>query len=121
MRLAMRVLGMIVGFVAAIVMLVIDILYSLAHVLGRAAGITADSSHFFIGLLFVIVGFVGALMAPFSWGASIVLMLIATVAFFFVTGWWAIIPAVFFIVAMWLVYRDRGQAVQAEHRVPSGV
>lgn len=121
MRLALRVLGMIVGFFAAVVMLVVDILYSLSHVLARAAGVTADSSHFFIGLLFIIIGFVGALIAPFGWGASVILMLIATVGFFFVVGWWAIIPAVFFVIAMWLVYRDRDQAVRAEHRVPSGV
>ncbi len=121
MRLGLRVIGMLVGFFAAVVMLVVDILYSLAHVLGRAAGLIADPSHFFIGLLFVIIGFVGALMAPFSWGSSIILMLISTVAFFFITGWWAIIPAIFFVIAMWLVYRDRGQAIQAEHRVPSGV
>lgn len=112
---------MLVGFFAAIVMLVVDILYSLSHVLGSIAGLTGDSSHFFIGLLFTIIGFVGALMAPFSWGSSIVLMAVATVAFFFIVGWWAIIPAIFFVIAMLLVYRDRGQAVRAEHRIPSGV
>jgi len=121
MQLALRMVGMIVGFCAAVIMLIIDILYSLSHVLGRAAGITADASHFWVGLLFTIVGFVGALLAPFSWGASIVLMLIATIGFFFVVGWWAIIPAVFFVIAMLLVYRDRGEAVRRTRRMPSGV
>ena len=53
--------------------------------------------------------------------ASIVLMLIATIGFFFVVGWWAIIPAVFFVIAMLLVYRDRGEAVRRTRRMPSGV
>jgi len=65
------------------------------------------------------VGFIGALLAPFSWSASVLLMLVATVAFFFVAGWWAIIPAVFFVVAMLLVYRDRGATTRT--RVTSGV
>lgn len=119
MQLALRIVGMIVGFVAAVIMLVVDVLYSLSHVLARVAGMTADSSHFFIGLLITIVGFVGALLAPFSWGASLLLMLIATVAFFFVVGFWAIIPAIFFVVAMLLVYRDRGATTGT--RVPTGV
>lgn len=119
MQLALRVIGMIVGFVAAIIMLVVDVLYSLTHVLGRMAGVTADSSHFFWGLLFTIIGFVGALMAPFSWAASVLLMLVATVAFFFIVGAWAIIPAVFYIIAMLLVYRDRGASSAA--RMPTRV
>lgn len=119
MQLALRVVGMIVGFVAAVLMLIVDVLYSLSHALARVAGMTADSSHFFWGLLFTIIGFVGALLAPFSWGASVLLMLVATVAFFFIVGFWAIIPAIFFIVAMFLVYRDRGSATTA--RMPTRV
>ena len=119
MQFALRIVGMIVGFVAAVIMLIVDVLYSLTNTLGRIAGISADSSHFFWGLLITIVGFVGALLAPFNWMASVALMLIATVAFFFVVGFWAIIPAVFFVVAMLLVYRDRGATTGT--RVPSGV
>lgn len=120
MQLALRLIGMIIGFGAAVIMLIVNILYSLSHVLGRMAGITADSSHFWLGLLVTIVGFVGALLAPFSWGASVLLMLVATVAFFFLVGWWAIIPAIFFVISMLLVYRDRGTATTAR-RAPSGV
>jgi hypothetical protein len=120
MQFTLRIIGMIVGFVAAMIMLLVDILYSLTHVLARATGISADSSHFWWGLLITIVGFVGALLAPFSWGASVLMMLVATVAFFFVVGFWAIIPAIFFVVAMLLVYRDRS-ATTTGVRAPTGV
>ncbi len=119
MQLALRIIGMITGFVAAVIMLITDVLYSVSHVLARVVGISADSTHFFWGLLITIIGFVGALLAPFSWGASVLLMLVATVAFFFVAGFWAIIPAIFFVVAMLLVYFDRGAT--ARTRAPSGV
>lgn len=119
MQLALRIIGMIVGFVASVVMLLVDVLYSVSHVLARVTGISADSSHFFWGLLITVVGFIGALLAPFSWGASVLLMLVATVAFFFVVGFWAIIPAVLFVVAMLLVYRDRGATTGV--RAPSGI
>ena len=119
MQLALRIVGMIVGFVASVIMLIVDVLYSVSHVLARVTGISADSSHFFWGLFITIIGFVGALLAPFSWVASVALMLVATVAFFFVVGFWAIIPAVFFAVAMLLVYRDRGATTGA--RATSGV
>lgn len=119
MQLALRILGMIVGLVASAIMLIVDVLYSLSHVLGRVAGFTADTTHFWWGLFITLVGLIGALLAPFSWSASVLLMLVATVAFYFIAGWWAIIPAIFFVVAMLLVYRDRGATTGV--RTPSGV
>ncbi|HEY7850385.1 MAG TPA: hypothetical protein VIC27_10005 [Ktedonobacterales bacterium] len=119
MQLALRLIGMIIGFGAAVIMLIVNILYSLSHVLGRAAGITGDTSHFWYGLLFTIVGFVGALLAPFSWSGSVLLMLVAAVGFFFIVGWWAIIPAIFYVAAMLLVYRDHGRDVRTNDRMPT--
>ncbi len=119
MQLALRIIGMVVGIVAAALMLLVDVLYSLSHVLGRMAGVTADNSHFFWGLLITLVGLVGALLAPVRWLWSLALMLVATVAFFFTVGYWAIIPAVFFIAAMLLVYLDRGAT--SNTRVPTRV
>lgn len=119
MQLGLRIIGMIVGFIAAAIMLVVDILYSVLHVLARITGVSADSSHFFWGLFVTIIGFVGALLAPFSRTASLVLMLVSTVAFFFVVGFWAIIPAVFFAGAIVLVYLDRGATSSTQ--APSGV
>lgn len=119
MQLAMRIIGMIVGIVAAVLMLIVDVLYSLTNTLGRIAGISADNTHFFWGLFVTIIGFVGALVAPFSWVASVTLMLVSTVAFFFVVGFWAIIPAIFYVIAMLLVYSDRGSTTST--RTPTTV
>lgn len=110
MRTAMRVVGMIVGLVGTAIALILNILYSLAHVLGRISGISADSSHFFIGLGLTLVALVGSLTALTSPETSAVLLVIATIGFFFIMGWWALIIAPFLLVAAALVYLDRTRA-----------
>jgi hypothetical protein len=109
-KLAMRTMGMILGLLAGALMLIIDILYSLVHTLSKLAGYSADTTHFFIGLLFTIIGVVGAFLADPLPNASIVLMLVAAAAFFFLVGAWAIIPAVFFVLAILIVFFDRRRA-----------
>lgn len=109
-KLAMRTIGTIIGLLAGALMLIVDILYSLAHVITRVAGYPTDTTHFFIGLLVTIIGVVGAFLADPLPTASVVLMLVAAVAFFFLVGLWAIIPAVFFAIAIVIVFLDRGRA-----------
>lgn len=109
-KLAMRTLGMVLGLLAGALMLIIDILYSLAHTLGELAGYSADTTHFFIGLLFTIIGVVGAFLADPLPNASMVFMLVAAVAFFFIVGLWAIIPAIFFALAIVIIFFDRRRA-----------
>ena len=109
-KLAMRTIGMILGLLAGALMLIIDILYSLARTLAELAGHgTANTTYFFIGLLFTIVGIVGAFLADPLPIASVVMMLVAAVAFFFLVGAWAIIPAVFFAIAILIIFLDRGR------------
>jgi cell division protein FtsW (lipid II flippase) len=91
-------------------MLIIDILYSLAHVISRVSGYPTDTSHFFIGLIVTIIGVVGAFLADPLPTASVVLMLIAAVAFFFLVGAWAIIPGIVFLIAIVIVFFDRSRA-----------
>jgi hypothetical protein len=109
-KLAMRTIGMILGLLAGALMLIIDILYSLAHVISRVAGYPTDTTHFFIGLIVTIIGVVGAFLADPLPTASVVLMIISAVAFFFLVGAWAIIPAVVFAVAIIVVFLDRGRS-----------
>ena len=63
---SMRTLAMLTGLFGVVVAFAINILYSFIHVLGRVSGITNDRSHFFFGLLVVLIGFVGSLLVPFN-------------------------------------------------------
>jgi hypothetical protein len=109
-----RVVTMAIGLVGAVIAFVINALYSFAHMLGRISGITADRSHFFIGTGLTIVAIIGALLVVVSPEVGGVLMVLATIGFFFIVGWWAIIPAIFLLAAAALAlfnrheYRQRG-------------
>lgn len=107
MRLTLRVVAMGVGIFGAVVAFVINALYSSAHVLGRVAGITANSSHFFWGLLVAVVGLVGAVLAPISAEMGAILMLVAGIALFFIVGWWALLASPFLFVAAGIAYWGR--------------
>jgi hypothetical protein len=103
----MRTLAMVLGVIGAVVGFVASLLYSLAHFLGRIAGITADRSHFFIGIGLTILAAIGAVMAPFSGVVAALLMVAAVVGFAFIIGWWAILPAIFLLPAAWIAFSNR--------------
>jgi hypothetical protein len=110
-----RVVTMAVGLVGAVVAFVVNALYSFAHVLGRISGITADRSHFFIGTGLTIVAVIGAILVVGSPEAGALLLILATVGFFFILGWWAIIPALFLVSAAGLAIANRREY----HRPPT--
>ena len=116
-----RAVTLAIGLVGAILAFVVNTLYSLAHVLARLSGITADRSHFFIGTGLSIVAAIGAALVIASPEGGAVLMVLATIGLFFILGWWAIIPAVFLLSAagLALFYRlsARGREVR---RPPTG-
>jgi hypothetical protein len=112
-RFTMRTIALIVGLVGTVLALIIDILYSLVHVLGRIAGITADSGHFFYGILVVLGALAGSLLAPINATLAAVLLLAAGIGFFFVVGWWAIIASVFLFVAAALTFSNRRVKIPA--------
>src|SRR5258708_14353076 len=62
MQFSLGTLAMLIGIFGVVVAFVINILYSTFHVLGRATGITSNQSHFFFGLLVILIGFIGSLM-----------------------------------------------------------
>lgn len=100
-----RILAMFVGILGVIIAFFINILYSMFHVLGRVAGITNDRSHFFWGLLVVLIGLVGSLLEPFSPIIGAVLLLVAAISFFFIVGWWAFLASPFMLVAAALAFK----------------
>ncbi|WIG58545.1 MAG: hypothetical protein OJF49_001291 [Ktedonobacterales bacterium] len=113
MRLGLRTLGMISGLVGTGIALILDILYSLAHVLGRVTNISNDTGHLWWGLLFVIVALVGSLAGLVNATVGALLLVIAAIAFFFVIGPWALLTSPFMLLGAVLIYAGRGERMQA--------
>lgn len=99
MRVISRVATMGIGLVGAVIGFVVNALYSLVHFLGRISGIPGDRSHFFIGTGLTIVAVIGAVCVAGAPEVGAVLMVLAAVGFFFIMGWWAVIPAIFLVAA----------------------
>ena len=106
-RFTMRTIAMIVGLIGTVLALIIDILYSLVHVLGKVAGMANDSTHFFYGLIVVLVALGGSFLTVISPIIAAIMLLGAGIAFFFIVGWWAIIASVFLFVAALLTISNR--------------
>ena len=113
MRAVSRVMTMAIGLVGAVVGFIVNALYSLVHVLGRISGITSDRSHFFIGTGLAIVAVIGALSVAGAPEVGALLLVLATIGFFFIVGWWAVIPAIFLLSAAAFAIMGR-----AEYRRP---
>jgi hypothetical protein len=109
-----RVIALILGLIGVVIAFTINLLYSSLHVLGRVAGITDDSTHFFWGLVVVLIALVGSVLAMFIPSAGAVLLLIAGIAFFFIAGWWALLASPFLLVGAVLAYNvSRAKQKQA--------
>ena len=106
-RFTLRTIALIVGLIGAIIALVINILYSLVHVLGLVAGIANDSTHFFWGIFVILVAAVGSFLAPILPLAAGLMLLGAGIAFFFIVGWWALFASPFLFVAALLTISNR--------------
>jgi hypothetical protein len=116
MRAVSSVMTMAIGLVGAVIAFVVSALYSLVHVLGRISGITGDQSHFFIGTGLTIVAVIGALCVAGAPEVGALLLILATIGFFFIVGWWAVIPAIFLLSAAALAIMSRREY----HRPPTG-
>lgn len=97
MNFGTRLVALFNGLIAVIATVAVDALYSLAHTLQRVAGFTPDSSHFFIGLGVAVVQILGLIVSLFNSVVGAIVLLLASIGFFFIVGWWAIIPLVFAI------------------------
>jgi hypothetical protein len=101
-----RTLALIIGLIGTVAAFIINLLYSSLHVLGRVAGFTNDASHFFWGLIVVLIGLAGSLFAVFFPTVGVVLLAVAGIAFFFIAGWWALLASPFLLIAALLAYRS---------------
>jgi hypothetical protein len=106
-RFTLRTIALIIGIVGTVIAFIINILYSLAHVLGRVAGIANDPTHFWWGLLVVLLALVGSFLAPILPVVAALLLVGTGIAFFFIVGWWAVIASPFLFVAALLTFSNR--------------
>lgn len=109
---SVRVLAMVSGLFGVIIAFFINLLYSTFHVLGRISGITNDRSHFFYGLLVVLIGLIGSVLTLFSPIVGAVLLAVAAIAFFFIVGWWAILASLFLLIAAVLAFKHSREQPQ---------
>ena len=106
-RFTFRTVALIIGLIGTVLALIVNILYSLFHVLGRVTGISADASHFWWGLLCCLLALVGSFLAPVIPIVAAILLLGTGIWFFFLVGWWAVIASPFLIVAAILTFSNR--------------
>ncbi len=114
MRFALRTVALIIGVVGFIVGLIVNFAYSSIHFIGDMMGADVRQSHGVIGFLTLVVGLVGALLAPFSATVSAVVMLVVGIALFFILHWAALLVSPFFIVAAVIAFLDRPAAHPAQ-------
>jgi hypothetical protein len=100
-----RAAAMLFGILGVVLAFVINILYSTFHVLGRVSGIANNQSHFFLGLLVVLIGLIGSVLVMVAPIVGAVLLAVAGIAFFFIVGWWALLASPFLLVAAALAFR----------------
>jgi hypothetical protein len=108
-KIALRLLATIIGIVGSIVALIVSIS---ASVIKDATG-NHNQAHGFVGLLLVVISFIGALIAvPFPVTAAL-LMLIGGLGMIYVAGFGAIIGAPLLLIAAALAYMDRAKTSTA--------
>jgi len=101
---SMRILAMIIGLVGVVLAFVVNLLYSSLHVLSRVSGIVTGPSHFFFGLLVILIGLIGSVLAMFAPIVGAVLLAVAGIAFFFIAGWWALFASPFLLIGAVLAF-----------------
>src|SRR5262245_29279995 len=94
-RLFLRKIALIWGGIGAglALILAIDILYTSNHVLGQVAGLPSDMPHVISGLIVMVVGLIGALLAPNHPTLAGLMLGTAGFGFFASAGWWAFIAS----------------------------
>jgi hypothetical protein len=106
-RFALRTVALIIGLVGAALALVIVLLYTIFGVLGKVAGVSSDTIHFFWGLFVILMAVTGSLLAPVLPIVAAVLLVVAGIALFFIVGWWALIASPCLFVAAALTFSNR--------------
>ena len=110
---SMRILALITGLVGVVIAFIINLLYTSLHVLGRVAGIAYGPSYFYYGMLVIMIGLIGSVVAPFAPIVGGVLLAVAGIAFFFIAGWWALFASPFLLIGAVLAFEHHRTHPQA--------
>jgi len=113
MNLALRVIALIIGVVGFVIGIIVNFAYSAIHFIRDMGGADIPPSHGILGFFVLVVGLIGALMAPAFAVPAAVVMLLAGIAMFFIIHWAALLVSPFLIVAAVLAYLDRPKAAHA--------
>jgi len=100
----MRILAMITGLVGVVIAFIVNLLYSSFQIMGRVSGVVSGPSHFLFGMLVIMIGLIGSVVALFAPIVGAVLLAVAGIAFFFLAGWWALFASPFLLFAAVLAY-----------------
>lgn len=110
-RILGRFAAAVVGLVAVVIGLIINLFYSGIHDALKLAGQqNVDQTHGFIGLALMLVAFVGVLFAMFRPRLAAALFAISGLAFIYPLGAYAVLPTVLLVIAALLAFLDRGPA-----------
>jgi hypothetical protein len=112
-QVSLRILAMIIGLVGVIIAFIINLLYSSLQIMGRVSGVISNPWHFFFGMLVILIGLIGSVVALFDPIVGAVLLVIAGIAFFFIAGWWALFASPFLLTGAVLAYEHSKKHPQA--------
>ena len=105
MRLIGRLGALVLGILGFLLGLIFDAIYAGAnHIFDPG-----NTTHGFIALLLLLVGLVGAIAAVPGPRFAALLLVISAVGFLIIAHGFAIIPAIFLLIAALLAYVDRGK------------
>lgn len=114
LKLAGRVVALIVGLIGSVVGLLITLITVVAYHVNQLFDTTGafdpKHSHGFIGFLAFILGIIGSLGALLSPAAAAVLLLVSGLAMLYVAGGWGVIPLIILGVAALIAFADRSRA-----------
>jgi hypothetical protein len=100
-QLIYRLFVFLLGVMGAAAALGINVFYSSSTRFQNLVGLHPDASHGWIGLLVIVLAFLGAVLALFKGAIHVggMLLLIAGIAFFFIVNWWALLASPQLILA----------------------
>jgi hypothetical protein len=106
MKLIGRLGALVFGILGFLLGLIFDAIYAGAnHIFDPGY-----QTHGFIGFLLLLVGLVGAILALPGPLFAAILLVVSAVGFIIIAGGYAIVPAIFLLIAALLAYVDRNKS-----------
>lgn len=107
MKFALRTLALIIGVIGFIWGVIVNFAYSTIHFIGDMMGADVRQSHGVIGFLVLVVGLIGALLAPFAAVPAAIIMVVVGIVLFFILHAAALLISPIFFIAAIFAFLDR--------------